>query len=66
MIIPADNWQDTFADETTIQIFPVRRIEEVIAAALIQEEKEELLGQELREDLPFAPMPKAPLGSCLS
>ncbi|NLW56054.1 MAG: ATP-dependent protease LonB [Firmicutes bacterium] len=66
VIIPADNWQDTFADETTIQVFPVRRIEEVIAAALIQEEKKELLGQELREDLPFAPMPKAPLGSCLS
>ena len=66
VIIPADNWQDTFADETTIQVIPVRRIEEVIAAALIQEEKKELLGQELREDLPFAPMPKAPLGSCLS
>ncbi|HHW12904.1 MAG TPA: ATP-dependent protease LonB [Firmicutes bacterium] len=30
VLIPAENWQDSFADETGIEIIPVRRIEEVI------------------------------------
>ena len=63
VIIPADNWQETFAEETTIQVIPVRRIEEVIAAALVPGEKKE---EERREELPFTPIPKAPLGRCLS
>lgn len=66
VIIPAENWQDIFTEDTTIQVIPVRRIEEVIEAALVQKEKKESLGQELMEDLQFTPVPKAPLGSCLS
>ena len=67
MIIPADNWQETFADETAIQIIPVRRIEEVIAAALVPEEKKDNLAEEQKgELLPFTPLPKAPFGRCLS
>lgn len=30
VLIPAENWQDSFADETGLEIIPVRRIEEVI------------------------------------
>ena len=59
VIIPADNWQETFADETAIQIIPVRRIEEVIAAALVPEEKKDNLAEEQKgELLPFTPLPK--------
>ena len=30
VLIPAENWQDAFEDETGLEIIPVRRIEEVI------------------------------------
>ena len=30
VLIPAENWQDTFAEEKELEIIPVRRIEEVI------------------------------------
>lgn len=30
VLIPAENWQDSFTDETGLEIIPVRRIEEVI------------------------------------
>ena len=33
VLIPAENWQDAFEDETELEIIPVRRIEEVIQLA---------------------------------
>jgi Lon-like ATP-dependent protease len=36
VIIPKENWQEIFNDETEIQIFPVERIEEVIKLAVIK------------------------------
>ena len=37
VLIPAENWQDAFEDETGLEIIPVRRIEEVIQLAFGQE-----------------------------
>jgi Lon-like ATP-dependent protease len=37
VVIPAENWQDGFGEETEIQIIPVRRIEEVIRLSLDRE-----------------------------
>ncbi len=37
VVIPAENWQDSFGEETEIQIIPVRRIEEVIRLTLCPE-----------------------------
>ncbi len=36
VIIPKENWQEIFNEETEIQIFPVERIEEVIKLAVIK------------------------------
>ncbi|NLY90385.1 MAG: ATP-dependent protease LonB [Firmicutes bacterium] len=37
VLIPAENWQDSFGEEMEIQIIPVRRIEEVIRLTLCPE-----------------------------
>ena len=52
VLIPAENWQDAFEDETGLEIVPVRRIEEVIQWAFRQEpagEKEAVDGDARRE-----------------
>lgn len=37
VVIPAENWQDVFTEETELEIIPVRRIEEVIQLVISTE-----------------------------
>ena len=43
VIIPAENWQDIFAEETEIQVVPVRGIEEAISFALVGRNNDKML-----------------------
>jgi Lon-like ATP-dependent protease len=40
VLIPKENWQEMFEDESRIQIIPVERIEEAIKAAVVKPQKE--------------------------
>ena len=39
VIIPKENWQDSFVEEKAVKIIPVTRIEEVVELALLPEER---------------------------
>jgi len=40
VLIPKENWQEMFENESRIQIIPVERIEEAIKAAVVKPQKE--------------------------